>query len=79
MHKYIRFFCVEKPVETQIYHLSLPISYQIHSVFYVFLLKLYESRGEEEETHISKNITIDEHNEYEIEKILNKKNTKNEL
>ena len=30
-------------------------------------------------THMFKSITIDEHKEYEIEEIFNKKNAKNEL
>ena len=78
-HKYIKPFCIEKPVKTQTYCLSLSILYWIHSVFYVFLLKLYESRNEERKAHISENIIINEHDEYKIEEIFNKKNIKSEL
>ena len=63
----------------QIYYLSLSILYWIHSVFHVFLLKSYKSRGEERKAHISESITINEHNEYKIEEILDKKNVKNKL
>ena len=79
LHKYIRPFCVKKPVGTQVYHLSLPIAYQIHSVFHVSLLEPYKSRGGKRETHMPENITINEHDEYEIEEILDRKNTKDEL
>ena len=78
-HKYIRPFYVEKPVEMQAYYLLLPTAYWIHSVFHVFLLKLYKSRGGKKEAHISESIIIDEHDEYEIEEILYRKNTKSEL
>ena len=63
----------------QAYCLLLPTSYWIHSVFYVFLLESYESRGEEMKAHIPESITVDEHEEYKIEEILNRKNTKDEL
>ena len=79
MHKYIEPFHIKESIETQTYYLSLSTLYQIHSVFYIFLLKLYESRNEEKKAYILKSITIDEHNEYEIEEILNRKNTKGEL
>ena len=78
-HKYIRLFHIKESVETQTYYLSLLILYQIHLIFHVFLLKSYKSRGEEKKTHISENITIDEHNEYKIEEILDRKNAKGEL
>ena len=78
-YKYIEPFHIKEPVKIQTYHLSLSISYWIHSVFHVFLLKSYKSRGEKKETYIFENITIDEHDEYEIEEIFNKKNTKSEL
>ena len=78
-HKYIRPFHIKKPIKTQIYHLSLSTSYWIHPVFHISLLKSYESRDGEMETHISESITVDEHKKYEIEKIFNKKNTKGEL
>ena len=78
-HKYIRPFHIEEPVGIQTYCLSLPTSYQIHPVFHVFLLKPYESRGGEREAHMSENITVNEHEEYEIEEILDKKNAKDEL
>ena len=63
----------------QAYHLSLPISYLIHSIFHVSLLKSCESRGGEMEAHMPESITINEHEEYEIEEILDRKNAKDEL
>ena len=79
LHKYIRPFHIEEPVGMQTYCLSLSTSYWIHSVFYVSLLELYESRGGEKEAHMSESITINEHNEYKIKEIFDKKNTKSEL
>ena len=78
-HKYIGPFHVEKPVGMQAYCLSLPTLYQIHSVFHISLLESYQSRDGEREAHIPESITIDEHDEYEIEEILDRKNTKGEL
>ena len=78
-HRYIEPFCVKEPVGTQTYCLSLPTSYQIHPVFHISLLEPYESRGEDRETHMPESITIDEHDEYKIEEILDRKNTKGEL
>ena len=43
------------------------------------MLELYESRDSEQEALMSENITVDEHKEYEIEEILDKKNVKGEL
>ena len=63
----------------QTYYLSLSTSYWIYSVFHVFLLEPYKSRGGEREAHIPESITIDKHNEYEIEKILDRKNIKSDL
>ena len=79
LHKYIEFFHIEESVKIQTYHLLLPTSYQIHSVFHISLLKSYESRSEKMEAHISENIIVNEHEKYKIEEILNKKNVKSEL
>ena len=79
LHRYIGPFCVKKPVGMQAYCLSLSTSYWIHSVFYVFLLELYESRDSEQETLMFESITVDKHEEYEIKEILDKKNAKGEL
>ena len=78
-HKYIRLFHVEKSVEMQTYCLSLPTLYQIHSVFHIFLLKPYKSRGEEIKVHMPESITVDKYEEYKIKEILDRKNAKNEL
>ena len=78
-HKYIRPFHIKKSVEIQIYYLLLSTLYQIYSVFHVSLLKLYESKSDKSKTHMSESITVDDHKEYEIEEIFNKKNIKSEL
>ena len=63
----------------QAYYLSLPTSYWIHPVFHISLLELYQSRGREKEAHMPESITINEHDEYEIEEIFDRKNVKSEL
>ena len=78
-HKYIRPFHIEESVKTQTYCLSLSTSYWIYSIFHVFLLKLYKNRNGESEIYMSENITVDDHEKYEIEEILNRKNAKSEL
>ena len=78
-HRYIRPFHIKEPVRTQAYHLSLPTSYWIHPVFHVSLLEPYESRGGKPKAHMPESITIYNHEKYEIEEILDRKNAKNEL
>ena len=79
MHKYIKSFHIEKPVKIQAYYLSLTILYWIHLIFYISLLELYKSRNDKQKALMFKSITIDEHEEYEIKEILDRKNIKNEL
>ena len=43
-NKMIKFFCIQKFIDKQMYHLDLLIIYRIHSVFHVFLLKSYNRR-----------------------------------
>ena len=79
LHRYIRPFYIKKSIKTQVYCLSLPTSYWIHSVFHIFLLKLYKNRGGEMKVYIPESITVDKHEEYEIEEIFDRKNIKSEL
>ncbi len=44
LNKMIKFFCIQKFIDKQMYHLDLLIIYRIHSVFHVFLLKSYNRR-----------------------------------
>ena len=43
-NKMIKFFCIQEFINKQMYHLDLLIIYKVHSVFHVFLLKLYNHR-----------------------------------
>ncbi len=43
-NKMIEFFCIQKLIDKQTYHLDLSIIYRVYSVFHVFLLKLYNHR-----------------------------------
>jgi len=43
-NKMIEFFYIQELINKQTYYLDLSIIYRIHFVFYVFLLKLYNCR-----------------------------------
>ena len=43
-NKMIKFFCIQELLNKQMYHLDFSIIYKVHSVFHVFLLKLYNRR-----------------------------------
>ena len=43
-NKMIELFHIQKLINKQTYHLDLSIIYRVHSVFHVFLLKLYNHR-----------------------------------
>ncbi len=43
-NKMIKFFCIQKLIDKQTYHLDLSIIYKVHFIFHVFLLKLYNCR-----------------------------------
>jgi len=44
LNKLLEFFCIQKFIDKQMYHFNLSIIYKIHSVFHVFLLKLYNHK-----------------------------------
>ncbi len=71
LNKMLEFFCILEFINKQMYHLSLSIIYIIHSVFHVFLLKLYNHRLNDDS--IFKYFTfklIDDEQEWKVEKIL---------
>jgi len=43
-NKILKLFLIQKSINKQMYHLSLSIIYKIHSVFHVFILKLYNCK-----------------------------------
>ncbi len=43
-NKMIKLFRIQKLIDKQTYHFDLSIIYRVHSVFYVFLLKSYNRR-----------------------------------
>jgi hypothetical protein len=43
-NKLLEFFCIQKFINKQTYHLNLSAIYKIHSVFHVFLLESYNHR-----------------------------------
>ncbi len=43
-NKIIEFFHIQEFINKQMYYLDLSIIYKVHSVFHVFLLKLYNRR-----------------------------------
>ncbi len=44
LNKMIEFFHIQEFIDKQMYHLDFSIIYKVHSVFHVFLLKLYNRR-----------------------------------
>ncbi len=72
-NKMIEFFCIQKLINKQMYHLDLLIIYKVHSVFHVFLLKSYNRRLNDD--FIFNYLVfklIDDEQEWKIEKILQK-------
>ncbi len=76
-NKLIKFFHIRKSVNKQTYHLDLSIIYKVHSVFHVFLLESYNRRLNDDfilDYLVLK--LIDDEQEWEIEKILQKRKRK---
>ncbi len=73
LNKMIEFFCIQKLINKQMYHLDLSIIYKVHSVFHVFLLKLYNRRLNDDSVldYLVFKLINDEQ-EWKIEKILQK-------
>ena len=77
-HYFIRLFKMDKIVGKQVYCLILPPNYRIHLIFHILLLELYIGRKDELSISIkSPPELIDNNKEWEIEKILEKKKSKN--
>ncbi len=70
-NKMIKFFCIQKLIDQQMYHLDLSIIYKVYSVFHVFLLELYNHRLNDDSilNYLVLKL-IDDEQEWEIEKIL---------
>jgi len=76
-NKMLKLFCIQEFINKQMYHLSLSIIYRVHSVFHVFLLKSYNCRLNDDfilEYFALK--LIDDEQEWEVEKILQKRKRK---
>ena len=79
-HKFIELFRVQNLVEKQIYQLSLSIIYWIHNVFHVFYLKLYQYQWDDNSVQILQSSElIDDMKKYKVEKIQDKKKTKEKV
>ncbi len=72
-HHDIKSFHIQEFINKQTYHFDLSIIYKVHSVFHVFLLKLYNCRLNDDSIlnyFVLK--LIDDEQEWKIEKILQK-------
>ena len=49
--KFAKLFKIENKIEKQTYRLTLSSTYQIHNVFYVFLLKSYYHKIDNKDAH----------------------------
>ncbi len=77
LNKMIKFFCIQKFINKQTYHLDLSIIYRVYFVFYVFLLKLYNCKLNNDfilDYFVLK--LINDEQEWKIEKILQKRKRK---
>ena len=80
LHKFIESFQVHNIVEKQAYHLHLFIFYKIHNVFHVLYLELYVWwKDNSEISKLSLSELMNETEEYEVKKILDKQQRKDEL
>ena len=67
-------YTIEEVISPTAYKLQLPDNLKIHPVFHISLLKLYHTDDEfEREQQPPPAITIDKHEEYEVEEILDTK------
>ena len=75
-HKFLNSFRILKLFDTQTYRLTLFSTYNIYSIFHVFLLKSYRRR-ENDSTVLNMFFSeiINDQKEWEIEKIKKKKNS----
>ncbi len=77
LNKMLKFFHIQEFINKQTYHFDLLIIYRIYSVFHVFLLKSYNCRLNDDS--ILEYLTfklIDDEQEWEVEKILQKRKRK---
>jgi len=76
-HRQLKSFRILKKIDTQAYKLELSERYDaIHSIFHVFLLKLWHSRDENSKLQI---ILVEEEEEWKIEKILDQRIKKEKI
>jgi len=79
-HKFAEPFHIQDIVEKQAYRLYLPTHYWIHNVFHVSYLKFYNQHLDDEITQMLPPLKlINEKEEYEVEKILEKQRRKDKL
>ena len=74
-HKFAEPFRIKNKIESQTYRLTLFNTYRIHNTFHVSLLKKYHHRADAKETKsmLMASKLIDDEEQWEIEKIFDKK------
>ena len=76
-NKMIEFFRIQELIDKQMYRLDLSVIYRVHFVFHVFLLESYNRRLNDDsilDYFVLK--LIDDEQEWEVEKILQKRKRK---
>ncbi len=72
-------FIIRKRIGTQAYQLALPPTYRIHNVFHVSLLELYHRRDNSNMPAYTAAELIDDVEEWDVEKILDKRKRRGEF
>ena len=80
LDKAINPFIIRTRIETQAYRLALPPTYRIHNVFHISLLELYKRRiSDSSIPEYTAPELVDDVEEWEVEKILDKRKRKGEV
>ena len=76
--KFARSFKIENKIEKQTYRLTLPSTYWIYNVFYVFLLKLYHHKIDDKDAHEFMQVSdlINDDEQWKVKKIVDKTKVK---
>jgi hypothetical protein len=80
-HRWLGPYCVKEVISKVAYKLDLPDNMKVHPVFHVSTLKRYKENPPEFDGRLASPppppVTIDDHEEYEVERIMDKRKVRN--